>query len=456
MKKSLKFLAGVLAAVTLLSSAAAVAVSAKSPVYTDQTVPLAQNGNVITFPGINTEFFYKFDDCLKEGFVNCHKHHCWWWNNIYCYYKDFSGLTKVEFEIPKDVVEDGKYVKTYKPTAPWAAVRRVTNLADDTQIKYPGPATGTTDGVIHSSCLLPGGKYYPSNMVDLNKFFKKHNFEITMNKGQVQLMNANYKMYSASTNVVRVYNDGTNQVMEAVGEGSAYVYFYTNGGVPFLRLTVNVKDAGKPTTSTIPVVDIRPAQWSLSKVGDSTSVSVYATEAFSKDIELKVVYGSATINENVVIAKSTGPIILRAYSASNPAVCGYAVLYVGQYTSSIVDGSWKPTQNGICGNIWNPNLWCEDGYTVCGWIEVNGIYIPVIKKCEKPETILPPTGVIPSKIFTLRELIALCRGDLELVLDVIEAYKENGFSYYDEKYTQIIKDILKDSVLGYYYLAQLA
>ena len=88
MKKSLKFLAGVLAAVTLLSSAAAVAVSAKSPVYTDQTVPLAQNGNVITFPGINTEFFYKFDDCLKEGFVNCHKHHCWWWNNIYCYYKD--------------------------------------------------------------------------------------------------------------------------------------------------------------------------------------------------------------------------------------------------------------------------------------------------------------------------------------------------------------------------------
>ena len=449
MKRSLKFLAGALAAVTMLSSAAMAAVSAKSPVYNDQTVYLAQS-TVTTFPGINTEFYSKYDTCVAENFVNCHKHNCWWWNNIYCYYKDFSGLTQVELPSGNQTEADSKYVKNFTPTAPWSAVRRVTDLAHDTTIKYPGPANRNPNSIYHSSCLLFGGKYYPSNMVDINKFFKTNTYEINMNKGQVQIMNTGYKMYSSNSDVVLCYNNGTNQILEAVGAGSAYVYFYTNGGVPFLRLNIIVKDAGKPTTDTIPVVDIRPAQWNLTKIGDSTTVSVFASEAVSKDIELKVVYGSATINGNVVIAKSTGPIILCAASASNPKICGYAVLYVGQYTASIVDGSWKPTQSGICGTLWNPNLWCEAGYVVCGWVEVNGIYIPVIKECEKPET------VIPSQILPLRELIIMCRGNMELVLEIITIYKDNGFSYYYDTYAEILKNIIKgNNGLSLYYLAEL-
>ncbi|MBQ7922954.1 MAG: hypothetical protein IJ325_10345 [Clostridia bacterium] len=459
MKKSLKFLAGALAAVTLLSSAMAVAVSADAAVYTDATVNKAPVLN--PFPQTNTVFVPSFTDCAANGFINCSKHNCWWWNNVGSSTEkaDYDNLVEVDLSAltsSSDKNHNNNSSTTYpKSNIPWSIFRKGKTSLSEVPAKTPSYLFPTGSGLYNSSCLLIGGKYYPADKISIKKFFENNTFELTMRKGQVHLMNTGYKMYSDNSKVVLCYNDDGNQILKAVDHGTANIYLYTNGGVPFLRLSITVEINNKLFGKNSPVVDIQAADWNLSQIGDSTTISVFATEEYSKDIVVKAVYGKAVIDGNKVIADCNGPIVLMAYSEDTSAVCGFAVLYVGKYTASIIDGTWKPTSSGICGSYWNPDLWCEDGYAVCGWIQMGNIYIPVVKACDDDHTShLPGFNTKPIKYYTLRELINICRGDLDLVVKLIAAYKESGITYYDEKYSEILKNI-KDLDLLDDYFAQL-
>jgi len=394
MKKSLKVLAGVLTAVTILSSAMAMTVSAEAAVYsTENYFTYVCPAPTTVYETWYNQYYGHYVLPITTPTVGTD---CYYLNGQYYTVKQPTVVTEVTLPAA-DAAASGITSSTsaVKSSVPRGVVRKTTTaISNAPSVELTTQSTVTpTAACIYNPCTLVGGKYYPADKVNINKFFETRTYSIMMNSGEVQIMNTGYKMYSTDSSVVLCYTDGSNQVIKATGLGSAYVYLYTPGGVPFMRIGITVVSANYTHQKDSPVVDIIPDAWRLSKVGDSTNLTIYAPEKY-KDLELKVAYGNATLDGNKLTATGTGAIVLHASSKSAPSVQGIAVLYVGEYVNSILDGHWQTVPNGICGNYWNPNLWISNDYIICGWVVVNGNYIPVIKQCDNNIIVYPGYGNI--------------------------------------------------------------
>jgi len=309
-------------------------------------------------------------------------------------------------------------------------------------------ADPTIFGGICQNIIIPG-KYYPYDKVDLQAFFKDRTYTMNLKTGDVQIMGTGYKMVSSNPAVVKITDGVDGQYMYAVHSGSASVYLYTAGGVPFLRLNILVSD--KVVGSTNKILDVIPAEWNLDAVGKSTLLTVKADQEYpAGQIMLSVVYGDGYIEDSKLYALGTGPIVVRAQHTADSSIQGYAVIFVGKYVNALFDGYWYTTGGGICGNYWNPNLWGCDGFKINGWILYDGYYIPVIIR----ETTTEPDGTTTTTtIYTnLVDMLNSCHGNLGSLYKML--YQKYSGTTHTAEWNQLHAAALKqiiDNITAKYY-----
>ncbi len=298
-----------------------------------------------------------------------------------------------------------------------------------------------------NSCLTIPGKYYAYDKVDLNAFFAKNTFGVNMYPGDVQTFGTGFKMISSNSKVVKIFTDKDGQHMQAAGAGAAYVYLYTGGGVPFMRLEVLVT-AGAYNVAR-GYIDVEPASWNLTGAGDSTDLVVKADKNYS-DIKLEVVKGNGYIgSDGKLYANGNGAIVVKAFSEKYPSVKGYAIVYAGQYVNALYDGYWTSVNGCITGTYWNPYLWSCDGYKINGWVLTStGAYLPVISKVES--TLKP--GTTTTVYSDLYDLLADCHGDVDTLYKLLwQKYQNNKpVESFDKLYQAALEEIMQDIADAYY------
>jgi len=351
-----------------------------------------------------------------------------------------TGVTYNQSKIPTGAIKR-------KPTTPVSSAVDNVTVTESGKVYIKNPALL---GGINASITIPG-KYYPSDKVDIEAFFAKNSYSLYLYKGDVQSFGSGFKMISSDSGVIRVVTDKNGQHLEAVGTGYAYVYLYTGGGVPFMRLYVNA--ANKPFNAVQGYIDVEPGSWRLDKAGDSTDIIVKADKQYT-DIKLEVARGSGYIGKDgKLYATGEGAIVLKAYSAKNPSIQGYAIVYVGQYVNALYDGYWTSINGCITGSYWNPYLWTYDGYKIVGWVLTNnGVYVPVISKVDsvtKPTTKPNDKTFIYSDIYDL--LYGHCEGDVNTLYKLLWIYYNTNkpAQSFDSLYQLALKEIIDQIAASY-------
>lgn len=462
MKKSIRILCAALATVMTLAMgvSAAVPVRGKGSVSLDNTtyLPAGSDGNCNT---INPYYTYLDDYCGKRYVCTCP--YCSGANNsgyVYVngiYYKATDYYANVQVDAASDPVTHNPAGTVFEYTSriPSSVVKKNNLLTKETESTDSSVVKDAAkDCYVYNPVFISGGKYYPASQVSVDKFFENNTYMLTMHYGEVQLFETGYKMYSADSSIALCYNDGKNQVLEGKNLGKTYVYLYTNGGVPFLRLEVLV--VGNAYNTASGTIDVIPGIWKLDGYGSSTTLDVWADKKYD-DITLSVAYGSAYIENGKVTANGDGPIVVVAYSKSKPEIQGYAVLYAGSYTSAIYNGYWQNGNQGINCSYWNGNLWADNSYTICGWVIVGKSYIPVIDKTSMVSS-FPKTDIVNNLRFysDLRLLVNECYGDYDVIRAYLDLCRKNNAKDYYDLYNKALDEILRNlDRYGDYYFSQL-
>lgn len=307
-------------------------------------------------------------------------------------------------------------------------------------------------------CNLSGAKYYSKSDAKeaLEKYFDENTYDLYMTEGQEKTFCENAYLYSTDPDIV--YYDRRSGTLVAGKSGSADVYVYTTGGVPFFKLNVNVdrKIAGK---KDYPTLDVVPENWRLD-VGETTEFTVTASDGKEyDDIEFSIRFGAkrATMTQvtNILTAKKDGAVVVYAYSKSHPEINGEAIIYIGAYEYSVIDGYWSYGKNCINVKDWYCNWCCDDDFYsyITGWIKsAEGIFIPVVKlrdavvddDGEKRETTIATIGSM-----SYIDLIRDAYGDKDLFLSILKKYnlEKYGISYSDGKFSGVDP--------RYFYMAQI-
>lgn len=285
---------------------------------------------------------------------------------------------------------------------------------------------------------IPGGKYYSKKDAEkeLAKFYEEHTYDFFMYRGDERTFCEGAYYVSSNNNVV--YYDYKTESLVAKDSGSAYVYVYTKGGVPFFRLNVNV--INKPGTS-YSTLELIPDEWQLDGAGDTTGFTVVTDQNWdADDFNFQIAHGQdiASITKaGKLKVTGNGPIVVRVYLKSNPNVCGEALLYSGEYSTYLYDGYYKYDGKKYYTNYWGHDYDIGDlrGCYINGWIKsAEGIFIPVLKKSEA-EVDDKETTVVYYDNVSIAELLRDAYGDKEDLYKLITKY--NLFKD---------KDILKDVV----------
>ncbi len=352
-------------------------------------------------------------------------------------YSKEDGVTYNESSIPTTVIKKKPTVlapsEVYKPNVSYSSTGTV-------YVQNPGLL-----GSVYNCVTLPG-TYYAYDKVDINAFFTANSYNMYMSIGEYQTVDAGFKMVSSDSSVVRIFvNSEGNQLMKAEKAGSAYVYLYTGGGVPFMSIYVNVA-AG---TQSAGFVDIQPGTWRLDGPGSSTEIKLTADAAHT-DVVLSVDKGNGTIKteggKTILVANANGPIVLKACSKANYNVVGYAIIYVGKYVDAIYDGYWTTAGGNITCNYWNPYLWNYDGYKINGYVLTDtGAYVPVIDRVGTYYS--KPTGTIVNVYNDLYDMLYdECYGDYNTFYNLLW-YRYNlnkPAKSFEELYGEALEEILKD------------
>lgn len=308
---------------------------------------------------------------------------------------------------------------------------KVTNKPSGTPIKT----------VFYNSCDLIGGKFYSPEDAEelLEDYFEDNNYDLYLYEGEEQTLCEGAYFYSTDPDVV--YYDYRTGKLVANGHGSADVYVYTTGGIPFFRFDVSVY---RKTNTVKPVtLDLIPDDWNLS-VDDSTTFTVTASNGKTyDDITYSIWHGNdiARISQTTgkLSADKNGAVVVHAYSKSNPDVNGDALVFIGNIAGAVADGGWKYCDGGIRVDSWKDDI-CDYYYTsknVCGWLKsAEGILIPVIKfedavvdkGGEKVETTILTGGK-----YSLADLIKEAYGDKDKIVDLITKYNLAKYGIYTEK-----------------------
>lgn len=294
MKKTVKALSLILAAVTLMSS----------------TATLASAGNI-----------WKNEDSLK---------------------KESSAIEETVEE-----KKTGNHVFLGSTASSKSGSNIFVQKKEDNTSRYPFEIK-TTFG---KPCGLYGAKYYSkADAKDaLEKYFKENSYDLYMTEGQEKTFCKDAYFYSTDTDVV--YYDYRSDTLVAEENGTADVYVYTSGGIPFFKLhvTVDRKTAGK---KDYPTLDVVPDSWRLD-VGETTEFTVTASDGKEyDDLEFSVKFGAKRVSLTQVSHKLTaekdGAVVVYVYSKSHPEICGETLIYVGPYEYTIRDGYWSYDKDCIC------------------------------------------------------------------------------------------------------------
>lgn len=276
---------------------------------------------------------------------------------------------------------------------------------------------------------IENGKYYSCRdaKAELESYYADHTYSVYMYEGDERVFCDG--AYFVSTDSDVVYYDYSTGRLVANDSGTAYVYVYTKGGVPFFRLHVGVinKINGKYST-----LDLVPDEWHLDGAGDTTSFTVVTNKDYDvDDFKLTVEHGRdiASFNKDGKLnVTGNGPIIVRVSLKSNPSIYGEALLYSGKYVSSFYDGYYTHKDNKFQTNYWGCDYDIRDirDCYVGGWIKsAEGIFVPVLKKStatvidgdEKKTTTVVSTGSV-----SIADLLRDAYGDKDDLYEIISKY----------------------------------
>ena len=282
-----------------------------------------------------------------------------------------------------------------------------------------------------------GGKYYTIAEAKeyLAKYFENNTYEITMKEGDTRTFQAGSYFISSDPGVA--YYDYEAGKIIANDSGAADIYVCTKGGIPYFRLRVNVVNSYVNNGKEAAYLKLEAADWQLS-VGEKTTITAAASNGKTyDDILFTVDFGadSATVGarSGSFRADANGPVIVRAYSKSNPSVRGEALLFVGDYKNYVYDGYWTVTEGGIRVDWWGSTDVVIDCYSyIAGWIQVDedGLLIPVVKKLEATNTEGEKTTVLTGDVLDYTDLLKEAYGskyDLATIIKKYNLYK-NGLS----------------------------
>lgn len=291
-----------------------------------------------------------------------------------------------------------------------------------------------------------GGKYYSKKDAEkeLKKFYEEHTYEFNMYRGDERTFCEGAYFVSSDSSVV-TYDYKTGSLV-AKGTGSAYVYVYTQGGVPFFRLDVNVINK---TGSTYSALELIPDKWQLDGAGDTTGFTIVTDKNWNADdFGFKIVHGSdiASITKTGKLkVTGTGPIVVRVYNKNNANICGEALLYSGEYVSAFYEGYYKYDGNKYVTNYWGCNYDIGNlrDYYINGWIKSQeGIFIPVLKKSEGTvidyDGSTKQTTVVSYGNVSIADLLRDAYGDKEDLYKIIDKY--NLFKGKDYKNSIVTSD----------------
>ena len=308
---------------------------------------------------------------------------------------------------------------------------------EDNTSRYPFEIK-TTFG---KPCGLYGAKYYSkADAKDaLEKYFKENSYDLYMTEGQEKTFCNDAYFYSTDTDVV--YYDYRSDTLVAEENGTADVYVYTSGGIPFFKLhvTVDRKTAGK---KDYPTLDVVPDSWRLD-IGETTKFTVTASDGKEyDDLEFSVKFGAKRVSltqvSHKLTAEKNGAVVVYVYSKSHPEICGETLIYVGPYEYTIRDGYWSYDKDCICVKDWYRDWYCDGDFRsyITGWVRsAEGIFIPVIKFAnavvddngEKRETTIAKVGTM-----SYIDLIRGAYGDKALIASIIKKYNLEKYGFDDD------------------------
>ncbi len=223
------------------------------------------------------------------------------------------------------------------------------------------------------------GKYYAGKTAaaGLSSYFSANCMTVKMKVGDKRAFGA--APYMVSDNPTVAAYDGEYSI-EAKAVGTAYVYVFTTGGVPFYCLKV-VVSADEPVADKL----ILTASNVNPKTGETSVITAKSAKGNTyTDIEFSIIAGKnrATITaDGTLTASKNGVVAVRAASKSHPEVYGDAILYIGRLYGAIADGYWTAEDGKI-----NVTSWCGNYdlfSNIKGWVlNEDGLYIPVLGSVE--------------------------------------------------------------------------
>jgi len=270
--------------------------------------------------------------------------------------------------------------------------------------------------------VISEGKYYSKKDAEkeLQKYFSDHTYDLTLCEGDERVFCDG--AYFVSTDNDVVYYDYKTGRLVANDSGTAYVYVYTNGGVPFFRLDVQVVSVpwNNPT-----VVDLVPGEWHLDGAGDTTKFTVKSSKYDEDEFWYTIAHGSdiASITKDGVLkVTGSGPIVVRATHKKYSNVYGETILYSGKYVSSFYDGYYTYKDNCYTTHYWGYDVRDFNDCYINGWIKSKeGIFVPVLKKS---------TGTIVREDGTKRESIIISSENVSVADLIRDAYGDKDDMYY--------------------------
>ncbi len=280
---------------------------------------------------------------------------------------------------------------------------------------------------------LWGAKYYSRSDAKkaLEEYFAENTYDMYMDEGQEKTFCSNAYFYSSDPETV--YYDKKAGTLVANQSGTAHIYVYTEGGVPFFKLNVYVaRDfTHRETAATLNIV---PDSWRL-EVGDTTKFTITASDGKEyDDIVLEIAAGRDKAKLGQISGKLTaeenGAVVVHAYSQSHRSVTGDALIYIGPYTNAITDGgwSWSSGKDCISVNSWCSSAdWCGDYYSCLnGWIKsAEGILIPIIKVMDvtvNDHGDIYDTSAILTGSMSYIDLLRQAYGCKDDICDIINRY----------------------------------
>lgn len=282
-----------------------------------------------------------------------------------------------------------------------------------------------------------GGKFFTNAEAKeyLAAYFEDNTYSITMKEGDSKTFKAGSYFISSDPEVA-YYDYETNQIV-AADSGSADLYVCTSGGVPYFCVHVNVVNRRTDSVKKTAYLQVEAEDWQLS-VGETTTLTATASDGKTyNDIYYTIDFGSESATVGTKTGKFTadanGPVVVRAYSKSNPSLRGEALLFVGSYKNYVYDGYWTKTTDGIRVDYWGNDDVVVDYYSyIAGWIQSgeNGLLIPVVKKIDAINQDGEKTEILTGTVLDYTDLLKEAYGSKDDIATIIKKYNlyKNGIS----------------------------